>query len=231
MSNIIDLPDLRNRKHVFQDRVHAGRILANMLKGHGNLENVVMVIPAGGVPVGSVVADRLNLSLDVAVVSKITLPWNTEAGYGAVAFDGTFQLNQALIRRLGLTEEDIQKGIEETTLKVENRVKMLRGARPFPNLKDRRVILIDDGVASGFTMIVAIEALYRVGANHITVAVPTAHTESVQPVLKAADDIFCPNLRRGWQFAVASAYEKWTDVTDTEVIQILEKSKAFKIFS
>ena len=231
MGNIIDLPDLKGRERVFRDRAHAGRILADLLQPHINPESIVMAIPAGGVPVGSVVAHRLKLPLDVAVVSKITFPWNTEAGYGAVAFDGTFQLNQTLIRRLDLTEEDIQKGIGETTLKVENRVTKLRGERPFPNLKDRRAILIDDGVASGFTMKVAIEALKRVGAANVAVAIPTAHAESVQGVLNTVDDVFCPNLRRGWQFAVASAYEKWTDVTDTEVIQILENSQAFKMLS
>ena len=230
MGNIIELPDLKGRERVFRDRAHAGRILADLLQPHINPESIVMAIPAGGVPVGSVVAHRLKLPLDVAVVSKITFPWNTEAGYGAVAFDGTFQLNQTLIRRLDLTEEDIQKGIGETALKVENRVTKLRDKRPFPILKDRRVILIDDGVASGFTMKVAIEALERAGAAHVAVAVPTAHAESVESVLKTADDVFCPNLRRGWQFAVASAYEKWTDVTDTEVIQILENSQDFKMF-
>ena len=229
MNNIIDLPKLRGREHVFRDRSHAGEILADMLKPHCDPKSIVMAIPAGGIPVGSVVADKLKLSLDVAVVSKITLPWNTEAGYGAVAFDGTVRLNQALLQRLGLNKEEIQKGINRTTNKVSSRVVGLRGSCPFPDLKGRGVILVDDGVASGFTMKVAIEALQRVGAERVTVAVPTAHTESAQSVLKTADDVFCPNLRRGWQFAVASAYEKWSDVTEQEVIHILESSNAFQM--
>ena len=229
MSNIIDLPDLREGEHVFRDRAHAGKILADMLKPRSDPKSIVMAIPAGGIPVGSVVADQLKVALDVAVVSKITLPWNTEAGYGAVAFDGTVRLNRALLQRLDLNKEEIQKGITETANKVSSRVSRLRGSYPFPNLKDRRVILVDDGVASGFTMKVAIEALRKAGAEHVTVAVPTAQSKSAKNLLKAADDIFCPNLRRGWQFAVASAYEKWSDVTEEEVIHILEKSNEFRI--
>ncbi len=227
MNNIIDLPKLREREHVFRDRSHAGKILADMLKPHCDPKNIVMAIPAGGIPVGYVVADMLKLPLDVAVVSKITLPWNTEAGYGAVAFDGTVRLNQALLQRLSLKKEDIQKGIKETTNKVSSRVLGLRGSCPFPNLKGRGVILVDDGVASGFTMKVAIEALRKAGAEHVTVAIPTAHAESAESVLKTADDMFCPNLRSGLQFAVASAYEKWSDVEEEEVIHILERSNAF----
>lgn len=229
MSKITDLPNLRDREGVFHDRTHAGTVLADMLKPHCDPKSIVMAIPAGGIPVGSVVADRLKLPLDVAVVSKITLPWNTEAGYGAVAFDGTVKLNQALLQRLNLTEEDIQKGIKRTKQKVSRRVLELRGSRPILNLKNRRIILIDDGVASGFTMKVAITALQRAGAEHVTVAIPTAHTESVKSTLKAADDLFCPNLRSGWQFAVASAYEKWSDVTEQEVIHILENSNSFQM--
>jgi predicted phosphoribosyltransferase len=200
-----------------------------MLKPHCDPKSIVMAIPAGGIPVGSVVADRLKLPLDVAVVSKITLPWNTEAGYGAIAFDGTVKLNQALLRRLNLTEEDIQKGIKKTKQKVSRRVLELRGSRLFPTLKNRKIILIDDGVASGFTMKVAITALQRAGAAHVTVAIPTAHKESVESILKAVDDVFCPNLRSGRQFAVASAYEKWSDVTEQGVIHILENSNSFQM--
>ena len=85
--NVVDLPELRHGIAVFRDRHHGGEILAGMLREYGGSDAIVMAIPAGGVPVAKVVAVKLNLSLDLAVVSKITLPWNPEAGYGAVAFD------------------------------------------------------------------------------------------------------------------------------------------------
>ncbi len=227
MKDIIDLPEFKDRIHVFSDRAHAGKILADMLKSYNDPASLILAIPAGGVPIGYEVAKRLKLQLDVAVVSKITLPWNTEAGYGAVAFDGTVQLNQALIKGLGLTQKEIKKGIRETSEKVRRRVLRLRGSRPFPDLKGRKILLIDDGLASGFTMMVAIEALRNAGAEKVIVAVPTAHLESAQNVLRTADEMFSPNLRSGLRFAVASAYVRWSDVTEEEAISILERLAAY----
>ena len=105
--NIYSLPRLRECQSVFLDRIHAGRCISDMIK---ESDAVVLGIPAGGIPVAAVVARALGLSLDVAVVSKITLPWNTEAGYGAVAFDGSLQLNEPLIIQAGLRREQVQAG-------------------------------------------------------------------------------------------------------------------------
>ncbi|MBW1698564.1 MAG: phosphoribosyltransferase [Deltaproteobacteria bacterium] len=220
--NLYDMPELREARWVFHDRRHAGEVLAEMLKPHCRRTDLVMAIPAGGVPVGLVISKNLKIPFDVAVVSKITLPWNTEAGYGAVTFDGTYRLNQSLILRLNLSETDIQKGIEQTTEKVERRLERIRGSRPFPDLSNRSIILVDDGLASGFTMKVATEAIRRAGARTIRIAVPTAHAESLQLIKGDADAIYCPNIRSGWHYAVADAYEEWTDVSETEMIQMIE---------
>jgi predicted phosphoribosyltransferase len=222
LKNVIDLPELRERIHVFDDRFHAGAVLAEMTPSHWDGKAIAMAIPAGGVPVAVEMTKRLPMPLEVAVVSKITLPWNTEAGYGAVAFDGTVGLNQALIQRMGLTEEMVQKGIRETSDKVQRRLLQLRGAKAFPDLERRHVLLIDDGLASGFTMKVAVAAVRKAGAENVTIAVPTAHMESVKK-MTAADKIFCPNLRSGPQFAVASAYKRWSDVTEKEAASMLER--------
>ncbi|MCI0591604.1 MAG: phosphoribosyltransferase, partial [Gammaproteobacteria bacterium] len=105
--NVTDLPALRGRTHVFTDRNDAGRVLAEMLECSVDRNALVLGIPAGGVPVAAAIARGLRLPLDVVVVSKITLPWNTEAGYGAVAFDGTVHLNEQLVRGEGLLEQQI----------------------------------------------------------------------------------------------------------------------------
>jgi len=219
---IFDLPELRDREQVFFDRAHAGQILAVMLESYRQKDAIVLGIPAGGVPVAAVIAVQLNLPFDVAIVSKITLPWNTEAGYGAVAFDGTIKLNDDMLLHLRLSEKDVQNGINKTKSKVRHRVKKLRGEHPFPNLKNCSTILVDDGLASGFTMRVAIEALKNAGAIHIIVAVPTGHDNAVKTIALEVDALYCPNIRRGWQFAVASAYKRWSDVDEAEVIQILQ---------
>ena len=130
--NVVDIPELRDQVYVFLDRADAGDILAGMLEMYEDTDAVVLAVPAGGVPVGAVIAQDLSLTLDVLVVSKITLPWNTEAGYGAVAFDGTVRLNERLLPRLGLREDEIQHGIEETKKKVTRRFTNLRGDKPLP---------------------------------------------------------------------------------------------------
>jgi putative phosphoribosyl transferase len=224
-SNIIDLPELREQTHVFQDRTHAGQILAEMLSARDKQAGIIFAIPAGGVPVGDAMAEKTGLDLDVAVVSKITLPWNTEAGYGAVAFDGTVKLNEDLVRRVNLTAEDIKKGMEKTTAKVVRRVTKLRGSQPLPDLGNRSAILVDDGLASGFTMQVAVTALRNAGAVRIVVAVPTAHRHSAEMIACNVEALYCANIRSGLSYAVASAYRNWWDVGEKDVANILEQFK------
>ena len=220
---VYELKQYKEYTPVFRDRVHAGDILARMLHPYVQDKHLVLGIPAGGVPVGVVVAETLHVPFDVAVVSKITLPWNTEAGYGAVAFDGTVRLNKALMARIRLTDAEIQEGIKKTTAKVNRRMKKLRKKQPFPALSGQSTIIVDDGLASGFTMRVAVEALKNAGADHIIVAVPTAHKESLDALISEVDAVFCPNIRSGLRYAVADAYERWSDVDESEVLKILKR--------
>jgi len=192
-----------------------------MLVEYRDSDAIVMGIPAGGMAVAVEIARELNLALDVAVVSKITLSWNSEVGYGAVAFDGTVLLNEELLSRLNLSDQEIQNGIKKTEQKVSRRVTMFRGDRPLPDFS-RPILLVDDGLASGFTLRVAIKALRRNGATNLILAVPTAHSESVQGILEEVEAIYCPNLRGGLSFAVADAYEQWSDLDEQEVIRILQ---------
>jgi putative phosphoribosyl transferase len=220
--NVFDLPDLRNKVGVFHDRIHAGKVLCRMLESYRNTA-LVLAIPAGGLPVARVMAAELELQLDVVVVSKATLPWNTEVGYGAVAFDGTVILNDGMVSQAGLTEEEIQEGIKKASIKVKRRMMEFRSRKPFPDLRGRPVILVDDGIASGFTMLVALEALKKAGANHLIIAVPTAHWDSIKRMSSQVETLYCANIRSGWAFAVADAYQIWSDVDEEEVIEILKE--------
>jgi putative phosphoribosyl transferase len=220
-TNVKDLSDFRDQAGVFRNREHAGEILAAMLEVYSESDALVMAVPAGGVPVAKVFAKQLNLSLDIAVVSKITLPWNSEVGYGAVAFDGTVRLNSDLVARLGLTDEEIRRGISKTSAKVARRVKNLRGDQTLPDLSTSHIILVDDGLASGFTMQVAVEALQNAGTKSITVAVPTGHQRSVESIAGEVDTLYCANIRSGYHFAVADAYVRWSDVGEKEVVSLL----------
>jgi predicted phosphoribosyltransferase len=220
--NVFDLPDRREKTRVFRDRVHAGEILGRMLQSYRDSGALLLAVPAGGLPVAAAIRQSIGLALDVAVVSKITLPWNTEAGYGAVAFDGTVRLNPAVLAYAELSQSQIQAGKEKTLQKVRQRVQLLRGGKPFPELRNGSVILIDDGLASGFTMKVAVESVKNAGAGNIAVAVPTGHRESVLKIASLVDALFCPNIRSGISFAVADAYEHWHDVPDGELLAILK---------
>lgn len=222
LERLIELPDLHNRLRVFRDRAHAGAVLAGMLAAFRDSEAVVLGIPAGGVPVAAEIARSLNLSLDVAVVSKLTFPWNPEAGYGALAFDGTLRLNEALVTRAGLSPAEIEAGTARTREKVARRVQRLRGDRPLPDLGRRAVIVVDDGLASGFTLMVAIEALRRLGARRLIVAVPTAHADSAARIAPLVEALYCPNVREGLSYAVADAYEQWSDVAEDAVVELLK---------
>ena len=227
--NIADLPQLREKTYVFSDRFHAGLILSDMIQSVADSSGLLLGIPAGGVPVACRIQEKIGLEMDLAVVSKITLPWNTEAGYGAVAFDGTARLNQRMLAHVSLTEEQIQQGTQITFQKVNQRMKLLRGEKPFPQLNHRTAILVDDGLASGFTMRVAIESLKNFGAKSITVAVPTGHLESVRKIAEYVDRVLCPNIRSGIRYAVADAYQYWSDVSEDELMGLLNKAGLLSI--
>lgn len=223
-SRIIDRPDLRNEVWVFADRADAGRVLAGMLAEYQGSDALVLGIPAGGVPVGAEIARALGLPLDVAVVSKITPPWNTEYGYGAVAFDGTVLVNHEVLPHLGLSARDQEEGIERAWDKVARRVKNLRGDHPLPEVAGKTVILADDGVATGVTTEGAIDALRKLGVGKLILATPTGHLESLQRLARKVDAIYCPNVRAGGAFAVAQAYRAWSDMTDAEIAEILAEA-------
>lgn len=217
-----DLPELRDRPHVFRDRAHAGEVLAGMLESWRGGDAWVLAIPAGGVPVAAALCRILALPLGVAVVSKITPPWNTEVGYGAVAFDGTVRLNRALVARFGLEASEVERGIEATRSKVRRRAAELRGEVEPAAIAGRDALLVDDGLASGFTLRVAIDALRPLAPRRLAVAVPTGSPGPLASLAALADELYCANVRGGpGGFAVADAYERWSDVEEDEAAAIL----------
>jgi predicted phosphoribosyltransferase len=225
-NTIFELPELRDQVRIFRSRDHAGRVVAGMLGKFRGTESLVLAIPSGGVPVGVVLAEELNLPLESAVVSKITLPWNTEAGYGAVAFDGTVRINEDLLSHLRLNEQQIAEGVEKTRQKVQRRVRKFLGERPFPDLSRKAAILVDDGLASGVTLLVAVEAVRRLGTREIIIAVPTGSADRVRKVAREVDALYCANIREGWGFAVAEAYRRWVDLEEEEAAKLYKDYQA-----
>jgi predicted phosphoribosyltransferase len=219
-------PELDEREDVFRDRADGGRALAAMLAELELDDPVVLAVPAGGVPVAVEIARAHRWPLDVAVVSKVLIPWNTEAGYGAVAWDGTVRLDEGFVRRLGLDEATTRDGVQQTQQKVERRKRRLRGGEGAPEVRGRTAILVDDGLASGSTMRVAVEATRRGGAARVVVAVPTGHASAVERLAREADEVVCANVRARTPYGVASAYERWQDVPEVMADELLRPFRA-----
>ncbi len=221
-------PDFRDKIHVFDDRSHAGEMLAKWIKQYKDREDaIILAIPAGGVPVAVQVSEKLNIPWDLAVTTKLHIPWNREAGFGAISWDGTVILNKPLVDSLvGLTSGEIERCVEEEKKVIQKRLEEFRGNMPFPDLEGKAVIVVDDGLASGFSMLVTAKTL-RDKAGTVVVAVPTAPVTAIELIRSYVDKIVCLNIKSGPIFAVADAYKLWYDLTNKEVIDILKHNQRF----
>ncbi|MCF8061136.1 MAG: phosphoribosyltransferase [Deltaproteobacteria bacterium] len=222
-AKVTEKEELRDRSEVFQDRWDAGEILAGMLKPeYGGRDDVhVLAIPAGGVPVGLKVREILNASFDLVIARKLKIPGNPEAGFGAMAYGGGRFLNEPLVSELRLDESDIEAETQVVQLELEKRNRLFREGRPFPNLSGRTVVLVDDGLASGYTMLSTLRMVRDQGGRSAVVAVPTAPQRTIDRLRTEADEIICPNIRTGMFFAVADAYVRWYDLQEQEVLDLL----------
>jgi putative phosphoribosyl transferase len=218
---IVEEASFRDRSYIFPDRDAAGRLLAQKLKDYQDANAIVLAIPAGGVPVAAQIARFLHLPLDLIIVRKIQIPWNTEAGLGALAPDGQVYLNEPLVRALDLDEAQIQTQLDLTRKNLEQREASFRGGRFFPDLAGKIALVVDDGLASGYTMLAALKFIEQRQPADIIVAVPTGLLDTVEFIHKAAPTVVCLNIRTRRPFAVASAYREWYDVPDDEVMKIL----------
>ena len=221
MGRLIEDLALRNKIRVFRDRAEAGKLLAEKLKHLASSDTIILAIPAGGVPVGYEIANGNALLMDVLIVRKIQIPGNPEAGFGALGPDGEAIFNERLLRNLMLTDEELNRQVEKTKAVLEKRNRAYRGDSPFPDLKNKVVVVVDDGLASGYTMLEAVNFVKRKQAEKVIVAVPTASESSINLLLPEADEIYCLNIREFYPFAVAEAYMKWYDAEDEEVISLL----------
>ncbi len=222
MAKIIEEKALRNKNFIFRDRAHAGELLAWKLKTYVGFSSVVFAIPSGGVPVGKVIAKELGIPFDLIIVRKLPVPYNTEAGFGSMSRNGEIMLNERLVKQLRLSREEINGAIGEVRKELERRIELFRGKKPFPDLKGITVIIVDDGLASGYTMLAAISSIKKGSPERIIVAVPTASENAVKLVSPYVDEIFCLNFRETTVFAVADAYQEWHDLTEQEVLELLK---------
>lgn len=213
---------------MFKDRLHAGRELAKKLRGYRGRDVIVLAIPRGGVPVAYSIALELNAVLDVIVPRKIPIPWNPEAGFGAVTVDGEIVLNKDLVSRIGLEDDEIKELAGPVIEEIKRRIRIYRGDKKFLDLGGETVIIVDDGLASGYTMLSAIKSVRRETPKELVVAVPVGPLSSVKLIEPLVDDLVCLVVEDAFSFAVASFYDEFPDLSDDEVIQYLTLVKLKK---
>ncbi|MDH7601416.1 MAG: phosphoribosyltransferase [Armatimonadota bacterium] len=211
----------------FENRSEAGALLAKALEHYKGTDTLVMAIPRGGVVVGYEVATRLKLDLDVIVPRKIPAPGQEELAIGAVASWGNHDIifDEHAVRFLGISEEYIRQQAEAQLAEVNRRLLAYRGTNQPPDVKNRNVILVDDGIATGYTTRAAIIALKRLQADRVVLAVPVGPPESVEALRPYVDELVC--LRTPSPFlAVGYWYRDFRQTTDAEVIELLEKARS-----
>jgi putative phosphoribosyl transferase len=214
----------REREGVFADRAAAGELLAAKLSAWQGVDGLVLAIPAGGVPVAAPIARNLKLPLELLIVRKVQIPWNTEAGFGALAPDGQVILNEPLVRALDLTPAQIQAQIKATQQNLREREAVFRGNRPYPEMTGKTLIVVDDGLASGYTMLAALQFLLRQHPQQLIVAVPTGLLDTINTIMaKTGATVVCLNVRTRRPFAVAAAYQRWYDLSEAEVLALLRE--------
>lgn len=205
----------------YTDRRAAGQILADALKKYAENPNVlILALPRGGVPVAAEIARALHLPLDVFIVRKLGVPDYPELAMGAVASGDVIYLNSAILRQHAVSETALQKVIAAEQLRIQQREQLWHGGRALPALSDKTIILVDDGLATGATMQVAITALRRVHPARIIMAVPVGAHDTVQKLTPAVDEVVCP-LQPIDLNAVGAWYVHFEQTEDSEVTQLL----------
>jgi predicted phosphoribosyltransferase len=223
----------------YESRFQAGEILADLIEKEDkklykaaseNLNKYFsLAIPNGGIPIAEGFCSKLKIGYDMIIVRKIKIPFNTEAGFGSVTTDGTTLINEPLLNNLNLTEKEVNDSIELTKKEIQDRLKLYNKSSNLEAnyrqiIEENSIFMIDDGLASGFTMLAAIKMVKKYNPREIFLAVPTSPLSSVRRVKPFVSGIFCPNIKDVWHFAVADAYKYWYDVSESEVQEIIANS-------
>ncbi|MDK1030587.1 MAG: phosphoribosyltransferase family protein [Planctomycetia bacterium] len=209
----------------FRDRAEAGRAIVQSLAAEPAPGAVVLAVPRGGVPVARQIADALHAPMGLIFVRKLPIPGAPEAGFGAVALDGGTVLNERLVSRLRMPEGEIDRIVGLVLAEVKRRARKYLDAEIPPEVTGKRVYLVDDGLATGYTMIAAAGMIRRQGPARMVLCVPVSPAGPLGEVGPYFDDVHCLIRQRELPFAVASFYRDFPDLSDAEVVRILEGNR------
>ena len=208
---------------IFENRFDAGRQLAERLYEYASKSVIVLGIPNGGVAVALSVALALDAELDLVITRKIPLPLSPEGGFGSITDDGTTILNEDIVKQTGLTQPQINYQVSQVRAEIRNRSLLYHKDRPPLSVTGKTVILVDDGLASGYTMRAAIASLRHRNPEKIVAAVPVGPEHIVEEIRKVADRLVICKVGTESTFYVADYYRYWHDITDSEVLQSLKE--------
>lgn len=209
---------------VYETRTQAGQDLAKALAEFKARPNtLVLALPRGGVPVAYEVAKALGLPLDVFIVRKLGVPGHAELAMGAVSSSGVQLLNAAIVRDLGITDEEIEAVARAEEQEITRRAELYRARMPALVASGKTVLVVDDGIATGATMRVAVQSLKKLGASHVVVAVPVAPIETISSLRLLADQVVCRQSPADFA-AVGEWYADFHQVTDREVQDLMAQA-------
>lgn len=216
----------RNARRTFRDRRDAGQVLAEELASYrGRDDLLVLGLARGGVPVGWEVAHALAAPLDVFLVRKLGVPHWQELAMGALASGGGVVINDSLVHNLGLSQADLDAAVERETDELQRRELAYRGDRPALDVTGKTVILVDDGIATGASMLAAVRAIRALEPAHVVVAVPVGPSSACRQLAAEADDVVCATMPPGFE-AVGQVFSDFHQVSDDEVRETLNRPTA-----
>ncbi|ORA14208.1 phosphoribosyl transferase [Mycobacterium arosiense ATCC BAA-1401 = DSM 45069] len=213
---------IRRTSHkTFVDRREAGRALGRELAAYRGRDDVLVFgLARGGVPVAWEIAAALRAPLDVFLVRKLGVPQWSELAMGALASGGGVVMNDEVVASLHITDEQVRQVIDSETAELLRREHAYRGGRPAADLRDRIVVLVDDGIATGASMLAAVRAIRAVGPKSIVVAVPVGPESTCRELACEADDVVCLTMPPGFE-AVGQVYDDFHQISDDEVRELL----------
>ncbi|WP_457600265.1 phosphoribosyltransferase [Hydrogenivirga sp.] len=216
---------------IFENREEAGRLLAEVLRDkiHPEDNPIILAIPRGGIPVAYAIARELNIPMSVVVVRKLGLPWNEEAGFGAIDSDGATYLDEELVNYAKLDTSTITEIAERELEELRNRERKFL-PEGYPQLRDREVIIVDDGVATGYTAIASAGFAKKRGAKKVVVAVPVCPKDSARRFRGYADEFVCYHPSSEMSFAVGMFYRDFHQLSDEEALTYIRKAKESGLF-
>lgn len=207
----------------FRDRTDAGRQLGRALESYAREDCLILALPRGGVVVAAEVARMLNKPLDIMAVRKLGAPLQPELAIGAVAPNQVLVLNRHLIENLEISEAELQPILAKERAELDRRLHYFRGNRPFPDLQNKVIILVDDGLATGASARASIIATKALGATRLVLAVPVGAQSSISSLRREVDELICLEAPEFFE-AVSQWYVNFPQVDDTQVISLLESS-------